>query len=246
MTALLTDEDIRAIRHTVEVRLGADDGEAWAGRPDLEAGDALVDVLAKLTDALVSADEKISEGSRLRISDIVEHLQDLRPKGHASHGGPTRVRYFSGQFVSVDDLVADQLYLRIKHRLHNLRLHGVGIAKGLEVAVRPGSDADAPEVLVTAGVGITRHGEEVGLSTVTSERLSADATEGFVSLRFTERPILPLPQPTTRGSDATRIEEGVRLEFTTDEPDDALTLARLIYVDEQWRIDSHFTVARHG
>ena len=52
-------------------------------------------------------------------------------------GQGERVRYFSRQLITADDLTQDQIYHREKRRLHNRLLHGWGIVCGLDVMVNP-------------------------------------------------------------------------------------------------------------
>lgn len=48
--------------------------------------------------------------------------------------GLTRNRYFAGKVLTEQDFTAEQTYVREKVRLHNLNLHGWGIASGLKVS----------------------------------------------------------------------------------------------------------------
>jgi hypothetical protein len=66
-----------------------------------------------------------------------------------------RVHYFSGQFLSPEDLQAEQDYHRQMRYLHN-RLLGQGVVQGLEVTVGDGST-----VSVSPGVAIDGCGREL-------------------------------------------------------------------------------------
>jgi hypothetical protein len=49
-----------------------------------------------------------------------------------------RPRYFSGQYLSDEELTLEQEYFRQKMRRHNLFLHGSGVVAGLDVTCGPG------------------------------------------------------------------------------------------------------------
>lgn len=69
---------------------------------------------------------------------------------------PRRVRYFPGRLLTDEDLAAEQDYHRQMRYLVN-RLHGHGIASGLDV------DIANKEVRVSPGVAIDRLGRELVL-----------------------------------------------------------------------------------
>jgi hypothetical protein len=71
-----------------------------------------------------------------------------------------RVRYFSRQLITADDLTQDQLYHREKRRLHNRLLHGWGIVCGLEVKVNPVSGAPL-NVAICPGYALSPQGDEI-------------------------------------------------------------------------------------
>lgn len=69
---------------------------------------------------------------------------------------PRRVRFFPGRLLTDEDFAAEQAYHRQMRYLVN-RLHGHGIASGLDVEVING------EVRVSPGVAIDRAGRELVL-----------------------------------------------------------------------------------
>jgi hypothetical protein len=71
-----------------------------------------------------------------------------------------RVRYFSRQLLTADDMTADQEYFRAKLRRHNRYLHGWGVACGMLVAVAP--EAGKPwQVQIGAGYALGPYGDEI-------------------------------------------------------------------------------------
>src|SRR5262245_15867170 len=71
-----------------------------------------------------------------------------------------RVRYFTRQLLTADDMVTDQDYIRQKLRRHNRFLHGWGAVCGLEVTAAP--TADAPwRVRIGSGYALGPYGDEI-------------------------------------------------------------------------------------
>lgn len=88
-------------------------------------------------------------------------MKAIDPGCHAS-GALERVRYFSRQLVTPEDLNDQVQYFVEKLRRHNRFVHGFGIACGLEVT-RRGNDPDAPgyDVTIHPGHALTPCGDEV-------------------------------------------------------------------------------------
>lgn len=71
-----------------------------------------------------------------------------------------RVKYFSRQLLTADDMTADQDYFRNKMRRHNRYLHGWGVVCGMQVTVAP--DANAPwQVQIGSGYALGPYGDEI-------------------------------------------------------------------------------------
>jgi hypothetical protein len=76
------------------------------------------------------------------------------------HGGLERVRYFSRQLITADDMTTEQRYFRERSRRHNRLAHGWGVVCGCDVV--PASDADHPwRVRVCPGYVLGPHGDEI-------------------------------------------------------------------------------------
>lgn len=71
-----------------------------------------------------------------------------------------RVRYFSRQLITADDLTQDQIYHRAKRRLHNRLLHGWGIICGLEVKKNP-LPGTPLNVVICPGYALSPQGDEI-------------------------------------------------------------------------------------
>ena len=71
-----------------------------------------------------------------------------------------RVRYFSRQLITADDMRAEQAYILQKLRRHNRMLHGSGVVCGLDVAAAPTSETPL-RIAVSVGYALTPEGDEV-------------------------------------------------------------------------------------
>ena len=74
-----------------------------------------------------------------------------------------RVRYFSRQLITADDLTQEQDYHREKQRLHNRLLHGWGIVCGLDVKVNPTPEAPL-NLSICRGYALSCPGDEMYVS----------------------------------------------------------------------------------
>ena len=142
---------------------------------------------------------------------------------------PRRVRFFSGQVLTAEDLAAAQEYLRGMRRLHN-RLHGYGTVSGLDVEVGDG------EVHVTPGVAIDPLGREIVLT-----RPLTLCLEGHLAVRkMVRKPVRDLvitwheaPDAPVPGADGEQVftrwleEPTLRLVERDGAGPEDLTLARL-------------------
>ncbi|MFF0066818.1 hypothetical protein ACFYRC_35965 [Streptomyces sp. NPDC005279] len=86
----------------------------------------------------------------------------------APRTGRRRLTYFHGQLLSAQDLRQEQGQFLARLRLHNLALHGYGVAYGLWTRPVPPPDGECPDperaapwFEVTDGLAIDRHGDEV-------------------------------------------------------------------------------------
>jgi hypothetical protein len=94
--------------------------------------------------------------------DIEAPLVDTDPCGCPPAGGVDleRTRFFARQLVGPEELTADQLYFRGKHRRHNRLLHGWGVVCGARVMPDPDKDCG---VIVEPGYALGPWGDEIVL-----------------------------------------------------------------------------------
>lgn len=97
-----------------------------------------------------------------------------------------RVRYFSRQLLSADDMTVEQEYFRQKLRRHNRYLHGFGVACGLTVEAAP--DAEHPwQVRICPGYAVAPQGDEILVPAATLYDLATGAAR--------DEPCAPCPCP---------------------------------------------------
>ena len=75
----------------------------------------------------------------------------------------TRLRWFTGRFMTARDLTDEQEYHLDRHRLHNRLLHGWGTVCGLEVRQHDRVDCAHEWVWVQPGIAIDCRGREIVL-----------------------------------------------------------------------------------
>jgi hypothetical protein len=94
--------------------------------------------------------------------DIEAPLVESDPCGCPPAGGIDleRTRFFARQLVGPEELTADQLYFRGKHRRHNRLLHGWGVVCGARVMADPDNDCG---VIVEPGYVLGPWGDEIVL-----------------------------------------------------------------------------------
>jgi hypothetical protein len=85
-----------------------------------------------------------------------------------------RVRYFTRQLLTADDMRAEQEYFREKQRRHNRLLHGWGVVCGMEV-IEPQTGEPDWQVTVNPGVVLTPQGDEI----VCSDKVTFDVKTGL-------------------------------------------------------------------
>ena len=139
--------------------------------------------------------------------------------------------------MSEDDFVLEQEYVRGKQRRHNLLLHGVGIAWGLEVTVEPGQTT-GDHVVVSPGLAIGPTGEELLVCEPITSVLGSTGSPSFVTLGLVDRPLAVVPTPD--GEAVSRVEEVVVVDILPDPPASHLVLARLKRSGRRWRLDPTF------
>lgn len=159
--------------------------------------------------------------------------------------GPTRVNFFQGQLLAVDDLTAEQHYVRVRLRRHNRFLHGWGVASGLQVRLERG--VDGPSLTIEPGLAIDARGEEIELCKATTLALPATGRHLLVQVTYAERLFRPVPVSSPRGeaeSKPSRIEESFRAFVAAEANPAAVPLARLVFARRRWTLDGNFKAPR--
>ena len=231
-----TDGDWQQLTRELSARVAAHT-PGWTDPVGADPGITLVELLGFLGESILGRAD-LSADTRARFRDILDHLQRDGESG-CKDGTLTRNRYFLGKLMSVDDFQQEQSYLVAKHRRHNLRLHGIGIVRGLGVTVEPRQPGEESAVVVSPGVAISPEGEEL----LVCEPVTVVPCKGspvcYVTLSFVERP----SDPTVDG-EATRIEETAGIAVSEDLPPGHLAIARLLRASGTWQTDPSLRPAR--
>jgi hypothetical protein len=158
---------------------------------------------------------------------------------------PERVRYFDGQMLSVDDLRAEQEYHRSMRYLHN-RLHGSGVASGLDVGAAGG------ELHVGPGLAIDAVGREIVLTETACLDASVVPAGGRWRLvvEWAEEPAHAVPVPGDEPQPSRWVERPrLSLVAAGEVRDEALLLAHVMRgPDGELRVDPSVRqlLGRHG
>jgi hypothetical protein len=127
----------------------------------------------------------------------------------------TRLRWFTGRFMTARDLTDEQEYHLRRHRLHNRLLHGWGTVCGLEVHPNDRPDCEHEWVWVDAGIAIDCLGREITLPKrdaarwpVDPSRTSSEDALAILCIRYRECHAEPLPAIVADCTDGTATEPG--------------------------------------
>jgi hypothetical protein len=138
---------------------------------------------------------------------------------------PRRVNFMEGVLLTAADLASEQHYHREMRYLHN-RLHGYGVASGLEVTVTKG------HVRVAPGTGIDVQGREIIVTAPLTMRLGPHRnTQPWVRhlvIAWSEVPDGPVPGPNGAVEYTRWVEQPELILVPRDEPTpEGLVLAHL-------------------
>jgi hypothetical protein len=122
-----------------------------------------------------------------------------------------RPHFFAGRLLSADDLRREQDYQRDKARLRNRFLHGWGIVTGLGVSVDQGA------VIVSPGIALDCAGNELVLPEPASVSLQGLTGRHYVTVRYAELPIAPIPTP-DGGTEPSAVRESADVELAVSNP----------------------------
>lgn len=157
-----------------------------------------------------------------------------------SFAGVKRLRYFTGKVLNVDDFREEQQYLMGRRHLHNLALHGWGVATGMSVSVS--DDTTSQSIVVEPGLALDPRGREIELAVPVVVQLGTTGCLQYVIVEYAERETDFVPSLAEGTSMvASRIEEGASVRLSHEAPtDDGVALARLVSDSTRWTIDSAF------
>ena len=119
------------------------------------------------------------------------------------------------------EFTAEQDYVRERLRRHNRALHGVGVVRGLELAVV------GDTVHVAPGVAIDARGEELVVAHPLDLQIPAGAA-WYVTLAFAECETDPAPTLEPCAVEHTRVREHYRIAFASAPVPDTVSLGRLV------------------
>lgn len=212
----------------------------WTDSDSTDPGITLLEVFAFLTESLLFRAGQAPERWRpylVALMSRLTRLDDLIER-HAPRAcpGPTRVRYFSGQFLSAGDFTAEQDYFRGKQKIRNRLLLGYGVASGLDTTVA------GDTVTVSPGLALDPRGNEIIVDCSTTLKIRGGRKPVFLLLEYVEKETDPVPAGD--GMQASRIEEGFRLAFAPVPSADAVPLAKLTRRSGRWRLGHGFRVPR--
>ena len=157
-------------------------------------------------------------------------------RGNEHTGGlpRSRLRWFTGRFLTARDLTDEQEYHLGRHRLHNRLLHGWGVVCGLRVHTDDRPRCGREYVLVEPGIALDYQGRDL-VQTCTArvhwpidpDRTGAEDAIGILCVRYHECLAEPLPAVTRDctaggGTEPGRVVEGCTFEVhvPTGAPDD--------------------------
>jgi hypothetical protein len=114
--AELSDARWAELRRDLSARMAAYAPD-WTEFNESDPGITLLELIAFLAEDLLSRAD-LSPIARTRLRQILERLERVSD-ADCQDGTLTRNRYFTGKFLSADDLEQEQSYHRTKHRRHN-------------------------------------------------------------------------------------------------------------------------------
>jgi AhpD family alkylhydroperoxidase len=231
----LTDGMTRAVH--------IDDSVFDAARPHFSARE-LVELV--VTIAAYNMVSRVLEALQIAASDPRDELRARTETALDQLGGLTRVNYFAGGVLGVDDFVTEQHYLRARLRRRNRYLLGSGVVDGLKVALSGG--AGNQMLTIEPGLAIDGRGEEIEIASDVALPLPATGKQLLVQLNYAERLSRPVTVPGQPGEPAesqpSRVEETFRAYVAAAAKPPAVVLARLTFARSRWFVDRKFRVPR--
>lgn len=162
-----------------------------------------------------------------------------------------RLRYFTGEVLTAEELQLEQQYFRDIHKRHNRALHGFGIVSGLKVTVGGGL------IIVAPGLAIDCEGNELVVDSEQSIAASGlgDLRTAYLGIRYLEKCVDPVPSA-IGGEKRSHIQESFELTLAAENSNrghrhsrgrwlpcgqlHALTIAKLKATAPGWRVDRRY------
>jgi len=167
-----------------------------------------------------------------------------------------RTRFHAGQLLTAEDFTREQDYLRGKQKRHNRTLHGFGVVAGLRVTIGAG------RVAVDPGVALDCEGNEIFIGEPQQLAPPSSTECGravYVNLSYAEESADPIPvacADETSATQATTIRESFEICFGQENRTRGhrhlrarwlacgeahpLTIAKLRYTSQGWRVDRRY------
>ena len=234
--AELSDADWEALTRDLSARVAAFAPD-WTEWNDSDPGITLAELFGFLAESLLSRADQ-SPHVRARLREVIERLERAGDSD-CDDRTLTRNHFFTGKFLTADDLAQEQSYHRSKHRRHNRLLHGDGIVHGLGVSLESSPGGGDPKVVVSPGLAISPEGEELLLCDSVTRDVCQGVAACFVTAGLVERPVDPTPE-----GEYARIDESAEVTVSADVPRGHLAIARLLQDGDIWRSDPAFSAPR--
>lgn len=164
-----------------------------------------------------------------------------------------RPNFFSGKFLTAEDLNAEQNYNIRKRQLHNRELHGWGVASGLEVSTGRSS------IRIEPGIAIDCEGNEivvVDLVSLPVPTVDEQRNPVYIAITYEERKVKEIIVSSKGGVEWDRVLECFEASFLNNNSNVAhrhvggrwlscgvrhpLTIARLRREQNGWRVDRRY------
>jgi hypothetical protein len=230
----------------------------WTDGNSHDPGVTVLEALSYSIAELQCRADALDERARALAGLVAERASALAspaPSQATDDCGPgfKRVNYAAGMVLGVDDLNAEQEYLRERLKQHNRLLHGTGIASGLAVTV--GQDSAGSRITIAPGLALDPSGNEIRVVQPVQLALPPSGSKLLVLLRYVERPCRSIPVVSSTNGDGpddgtdrqpTRIVETFSAWLAAVPTADAVTIARLRQVRGRWQVDARYKVMRLG
>jgi len=212
----------------------------WTTDTRSDPGITLIELFAWLVEQEFWRSDTVPEPDHAHFRLLLQKVFATLTGSCNTRSGLTRPRYYSGQLLTADDLVAEQNYFRERLRRHNRCMCGHGIVTGLEVSL----DGDDSAVIISPGCAITDSGEEIHVSEPLLCVLSTKVKAGFVTISFCEQCVPGVASSAGDMQECARVEEGVSVQFGEAVPVGSVVLARVTFEQQHWVLDAAFLPAR--